>query len=104
MNASQIHRVSSRGMIALSLIALVTVLIGYTTPRGTPAPGDEGTGAHIFQLAIGLLLPVGLAFLGTANWKEPLRVARPLAIAGIAVFLAFGALYYLEHSWLSSGR
>ena len=104
MSTSRIHRVSSVSMIALSLIALVTVLMGYTTPRGTPAPADEGTGAHIFQLAIVLLRPAGLACLGTANWKEPRRAARPLAIAGIAVCLAFAALYYLEHSWLSSGR
>ena len=104
MNTSRIHRVSSVGMIALSLIALVTVLVGYTTPRGTPAPADEGTGAHIFQLAIVLLLPAGLVFLGTANWKQPSRAGRPLVIAGLAVFLAFAALYYLEHSWLSSGR
>ena len=104
MNASQIHRLSSAAMIVLAVIALVTVLMGYTVPRGTPAPADEGTGAHIFQLAIVLLLPVGLASLSTANWKEPLRAARPLAFAGIAVILAFAALYYLERSWLSSGR
>jgi drug/metabolite transporter (DMT)-like permease len=104
MSAQQIHRISGSSMIALSLMALVTVLWGYTTPRGTPAPSDEGTGAHLFQLAIVLLVPAGLLFLGTANWKEPRRLAVPLAIAGIAVVVAFGALYYLEHSWLSGGR
>jgi hypothetical protein len=98
------HRASAVAMIALASIALVTVLWGYTTPRGTPAPRDEGTGAHLFQLAVVLLLPAGLVFLGTANWKEPRRVAPPLAIAGGALVAAFAALYYLEHSWLSGGR
>ncbi len=100
----QIHRVSRVAMIALSWIALGTVLWGYSIPRGTPAPRDEGTGAHLFQLAIVLLVPAGLVFLGSANWSEPRRLVRPLAIAGVAVVIAFGALYYLEHSWLSGGR
>jgi drug/metabolite transporter (DMT)-like permease len=104
MTAHQIHRLGRSSMIALSLMALVTVLWGYTTPRGTPAPTDEGTGAHLFQLAIVLLLPAGLLFLGTANWKEPRRIAVPLLIAGVALIAAFSALYYLEHSWLSGGR
>ena len=104
MMPQQVHRVSGVAMVALSLIALVTVLWGYTIPRGTPAPQDEGTGAHVFQLAIVLLVPVGLVFLGSANWNEPRRLARPLAIAGVAVVTAFAALYYLEHSWLSVGR
>jgi len=104
MTVQQVNRISCAAMVALSLIALGTVLWGYTTPRGTPAPADEGTGAHIFQLAVVLLLPAGLAFLGTANWKEPVRTAKPVAVTGAALALAFGALYYLEHSWLSSGR
>jgi drug/metabolite transporter (DMT)-like permease len=104
MPAQQINRISRASMIALSLLALVTVLWGYMTPRGTPAPSDEGTGAHIFQLAVVLVVPAGLLFLGTANWKEPRRLAVPLAIAGLALAAAFAALYYLEHSWLSGGR
>jgi peptidoglycan/LPS O-acetylase OafA/YrhL len=100
----RVHRATSVAMIILAVIALATVLWGYSTPRGTPAPRDEGTGAHLFQLAVVLLVPAGLAFLGTANWKEPRRVAAPLAIAGLALAAAFAALYYLEHSWLSGGR
>jgi len=100
----KIHRATSVAMIALAFTALVTVLWGYSIPRGTPAPSDEGTGAHIFQLAVVLLVPAGIAFLGTADWKEPKRLILPLAIAGLALVAAFAALYYLEHSWLSSGR
>ena len=99
-----LHRLSSVAMIALAVTALATVLWGYSIPRGTPAPPDEGTAAHIFQLAVVLLVPAGVAFLGTADWKEPKRLIVPLGLAGVALAAAFAALYYLEHSWLSSGR
>jgi hypothetical protein len=45
MSGEQINRVSSKTLIVLSLIALITVLSGYTQP---PQP-DEGTAAHIFS-------------------------------------------------------
>jgi hypothetical protein len=44
MRAQQINRVSGKVLIVVSLIALLTVLSGYTQP---PQP-DEGTAAHIF--------------------------------------------------------
>lgn len=93
MDAPEINRASSAGLLVLSLIALVTVLIGFTQP---PLP-DEGTGAHIFQLSIVLLAPTGLVFLATADWTRPLDAARRLVAPGVAVVLAFAALYYLEH-------
>jgi hypothetical protein len=89
----QVNRVSSIAIVLLSLIALLVVLWGYTQP---PLP-DEGTGAHIFQLAIAALLPTMLVFLTTANWSQPWRSARPLAVAAAATVLAFTALYFLEH-------
>jgi len=93
MDGQQINRVSGRVILALSLVALFTVLIGYTQP---PQP-DEGALAHIFQIAIVLLVPLILLFLGTADWKQPLRSARRLALPATALVLAFAALYYLEH-------
>jgi hypothetical protein len=77
----------------LSVIALLTVLSGYFQ---RPQP-DEGTGAHIFQLSIVALVPTILLFLATADWKQPSRSARPLAIPAVALVIAFAALYYLEH-------
>lgn len=94
MQTQQFNRVSSFALIALSLTALLAVLSGYTIH---PLPTDEGTGAHIFQLSIVLLVPVGLFFLATADWKQPLHAARPLAFSSVALVLAFSALYYLEH-------
>ena len=93
MPGQQINRVSGKILIILSLTALLTVLSGYTQP---PQP-DEGAAAHIFQLSIAAMAPLILLFLATADWRQPLRSARPLAFPAAALLLAFGALYYLEH-------
>ena len=93
IRAQQINRVSGAGLIVLSLTALLAVLSGYIRP---PQP-DEGTAVHIFQLSIVALAPTILLFLATADWRQPLRSARPLAVSAAALVLAFGALYYLEH-------
>ena len=93
MDGHQINRVSGKVLIVLSLTALLTVLIGYTQP---PLP-DEGTLAHIFQLSIVASVPTIFLFLATADWKQPLRSVRPLALPAAVLVLAFAALYYLEH-------
>ncbi len=93
MLGQQINRVSGKVLLVLSLTALLAVLSGYAHP---PQP-DEGAAAHIFQLSIAALLPMLLLFLATADWKQPLRSARPLAFPAAAVVLALGALYFLEH-------
>jgi len=93
VRGQQINRVSSRILIVLSFTALLAALSGYTQP---PQP-DEGAAAHIFQLSIVALVPMILLFLATADWKLPLRSARPLAFSTAFLVLAFAALYYLEH-------
>ncbi len=94
MRWQQVNRVSNRVMLLLSFFALVLVLIGSTQ---RPQP-DEGTLAHLFQLAIVALFPVTAAYLVTADWSRPMRSARPVAIAGAALGLAFGVLYWFEHA------
>ena len=96
MEAQSVNRITWRVLLLLSLTALLTVLSGFTHPPQPPEP-DEGAAAHIFQLAIVASVPVGLLFLGTADWRQPARSLRLLAFPAAAVFLAFGALYYLEH-------
>jgi hypothetical protein len=93
MRTQQLNRLSSKVIIVLSLIALLTVISGYFQPPQQ----DEGPAAHIFQLSIVALVPTILLFLLTANWREPSRIARPLAVPAAALVLAFAALYYLEH-------
>jgi hypothetical protein len=89
----QVNRLSGSAIIVLSLTALIAVVSGYFQP---PQP-DEGAAAHIFQLSIVALVPLGLIFVATADWKQPLRTVGRLALPAVALVLAFGALYYLEH-------
>ena len=96
MNSERLNIVSSRIILVLSLIALLTVISGYSQPRH-PAPTDEGAAAHIFQIAIVLVAPALLLFLFSADWKQPSRSALRLAIPGVALVAAFAALYLLEH-------
>jgi hypothetical protein len=93
MSREEVNRVSRIGLMAPSLTALAAVLIGYTQP---PLPDEEAL-AHLFQLCILALVPVGLLFLATADWTRPLRSARPLMLSAAVLVLAFGALYCLEH-------
>jgi len=93
MRVQQINGFSGTVVLVLSLAALLAVLSGYVQP---PEP-DEGVAAHIFQLSIAALAPAIMVFLATADWSQPLRSARPLALPVAALVLAFGALYYLEH-------
>jgi hypothetical protein len=74
---------------------LASVLSGYL-PNHPPQP-DEGTAPHIFQLSIAALLPAGLVFLASADWAQPIRNVRRLAVPAAAVVFAFAALYYLEN-------
>jgi hypothetical protein len=93
MAKPQINSLSGKIVLALSSIALLTVLTGYLQPPQT----DEGAAAHIFQLSIVLLALTTILFLGTADWTEPWRTARPLVVSAVVLALAFGALYYLEN-------
>ena len=96
MDGQRINRLSGRVILVLSLLAPLTVLIGLTQPP-QPPPTDEGALAHIFQVTIAVLGLTILLFLATADWKQPLRSARPLRLPAVALVVAFGALYYLEH-------
>ena len=96
MPSERLNLLSSRIILILSLIALLTVLTGYLQPRH-PAPTDEGAGAHIFQIAVVLAVLAGLPFLFTADWKNPLRSAKRLVLPGFTLVAAFTALYFLEH-------
>ena len=101
MSNQTINRVSGHIIFGLALFAMF--LVGGATiltllGRFNPAPdGDEGTAAHLFQLAIVLLLPAGLAFLATADWRQPLKVAKRLVLPIVALVVAFSTLYYMEY-------
>jgi hypothetical protein len=88
-----LHRLSDIALIVLALVALACVASGYFQPPQT----DEGTAAHLFQIAIVLLVPAGVAFLATADWSQPVKVSRSLVIPAAITTIAFAALYWLEH-------
>jgi hypothetical protein len=101
MNESEANRVSGRVILGLSLFAM-SLVVGATVlamlGRFNPSPdGDEGTAAHLFQLAIVLLLPAGLVFLATADWHQPGTIVRRLLMPAAALTIAFSTLYYMEH-------
>jgi len=96
MPSEKLNLVSSRIILILSLLALLSVLSGYLEPRH-PAPTDEGAGAHIFQIAVALVMMTGVVFVFTADWRNASRSARRLVLPGITLVAAFTALYFLEH-------
>ncbi len=101
MSEERINRISGNVILGLSLFAMLLVIgatILTTLSQFDPAPGgDEGTPAHLFQLAIVLLMPAGLTFLATADWEQPRRIAKRLAVPAVAIVVAFSTLYYMEH-------
>ena len=99
MSGQHINRVAGKVLTALSLTALLTVLSGFWVQR---PESDEGTAAHVFQLSVAATAPMILLFLATADWKQPLQSARPLVPPAVALALAFGLLYCLEHCWLAA--
>ncbi len=93
MTAPSLHRASGITLVALSGFALLLV----ATHLGQPPQPDEGTAAHLFQLAIASLAPAGVVFLASADWSRPRRTLAPLLIAGALTTLALVLLYRLEH-------
>ncbi|MBA3914346.1 MAG: hypothetical protein H0X25_10965 [Acidobacteriales bacterium] len=94
MRAQQVNRVCGRLSVMLSAVALVSALSGYIWRPGA----DEGSAAHIFQLAIVALGPILLTYVVTADWRKGrCRSARPLVVAIAVPALSFMALYRLEH-------
>jgi len=97
MTSETIHRVSGHVVSGLALFALALV-VGATvlTLFGgfDPSPGgDEGTAAHLFQIAAALIVPADVAFLVTADRSRPAALARRLAVPAVA----FSLLHVLEH-------
>ncbi|MEO6223052.1 MAG: hypothetical protein ABIP90_07360 [Vicinamibacterales bacterium] len=96
LNRASILVVLGLSLFAMSLVVGATGLV--MLGRLNPSPdGDEGTLAHLFQLAIVLLLPAGLTYLATANWRQPWDVVKRLAVPTAALVVAFSTLYYMEH-------
>jgi hypothetical protein len=100
MSDSPVNRKCAIGLLVLSLAALALVLafvVPMVVTGVVPPPAeDEGLAAHTFQLLILALVPTGLVYLGTADWRKPLAVLGWLAIPFAAVGLAFTLLFRFE--------
>jgi hypothetical protein len=101
MSEQNVNRISGRVVLGLSLFAMFLVVgatILASLGKLDPSPdGDEGVLAHLFQLAVVLLLPAGLTFLTTADWGQPWKVMKRLAVPAVALVVALSTLYYMEH-------
>ncbi len=100
MNEGEVNRLSGRAVLGLSVFSMLLVLgatVLATLGRFSPSPdGDEGAAARLFQLAIVLLLPAGLTFFMTSDWRQPWGVAKRLVVPAVALVVAFSTLFYME--------
>ncbi len=81
--------------IVMSLCALALVL-GYVSAFGVVHENDEGTAAHIWQLLIGLQVPIVAIF--AIRWlpKAPRQALYVLALQAIAGLAALAPVYFLK--------
>lgn len=101
MTQQHLNRLSGYVVLGLSLFAMLLVggatILSLLGRFHQSSDGDEGTAARLFQAAIVLLLPAGLAFAVTADWSRPLQVGKRLVVPAICLVVAFSMLYYMEH-------
>ena len=74
--------------IAMSVVAIAILTLALTTGWGKGPPGDEGAAAHLWQLLVGLQVPLIVVYLATADWRRPLGVAAILGLQILALALA----------------
>jgi len=98
--SSRLNRSCGIALVILSMAALLLVLVFVVPIMVTgvtpPPPEDEGLAARTFQLLVLSLLPAGLVYLATADWRKPLAVLGWLAVPFAAVGLAFTLLFRFE--------
>lgn len=93
MTGETLNRAAARTMVVLSVLAMLLVTTGYFQ---APLP-DEGAAAHLFQISMLAIAAAFVVFLVTADWTQPLRRMKTLALPLVIVALAFAELYYLEN-------
>jgi hypothetical protein len=98
MQIATFNRITATASTVLSFTAMAAVLSGYTcpVPHRCPPQVDEGSAAHIFQLAVTIFAPTFLVLLFTSDWKQSGRSTFRLLIAVAPLVIAFAALFYLE--------
>ena len=94
MNAPSIRQPSAFLPLAMSLVALIMVLV-HAAIFGIVHEADEGTAAHIFQILMVAQVPV-VAFFAI-KWlpRTPTQAVRVLAMQAAAAFAAIAAVFFL---------
>lgn len=82
--------------IAMSAAALLW-LTGFIVLGIREPEGDEGTGAHVFQLLMGGQVLVILFFLIKWLPQKPKPTLQILPLQVIAALIPFAVLYFFEH-------
>ena len=81
--------------VAMSLVALVTVLLFLALHGPAPQP-DEGAAAHLWQLLIVLQIPIVMFF--AIKWVSRFpRQALPILVLQVAAALAAMVPVFLLH-------
>lgn len=92
---SFLQSVGRRGPIVMSAAAFLLVLLARATgwDRGLK---DEGAVAHLWQLLIGLQLPIIVAFVATADWRRPSGALMVLGVQALALAVAMAPVAMLR--------
>lgn len=103
MNLLLLKRPSAFMPLLMSAAALA-LLVGYlltgphppniVTMNGVPRP-DEGTAAHVWQLLMGLQVPIACYFAATWLPREPKGAATVLALQFLAGVAAAFPVWYI---------
>ena len=95
MTTSLFKKPSAFLPVAMSALALATVII-HVTLFGTARQADEGTAAHIWQLLMGLQMPI-IAFFAL-RWlpQTPKQGLLILALQLVAGLAAAAPVFYYE--------
>jgi len=81
--------------LAMSLVAL-TMILGYVAIFGIVHNEDEGTPAHIFQLIMGVQLPIAAYFAFRWLPKRPAQALIVLVLQAIAWIVPITTIIWLE--------
>ena len=81
--------------IVMSLAALATVLV-FLAMFGVVHETDEGTAAHIWQLLMGLQVPIVAFFAIKWLARAPRQSLYVLALQAVAALAALAPVYFLK--------
>ena len=81
--------------IVMSLTALVLVII-HISLYGVARQTDEGTAAHLFQLLMGLQVPILVFF--AIKWlpRHPRQALEVMALQALAALAALAPVFYFQ--------